>query len=541
VCSNPCCQQHRVLLEGTMPKDRARPPVTSRKGTNPKKKKRRIELCGVCDSNESFPGLFSDVACTYPNKYLKTEQAVELKSGKYCCKLNCASRYTPNQVRAVREYYCSLAKVDRSWFVHQRHRREEKDDDGVHVKSKGCFYLEEPGVVEKVFSKEHHGHLEDIVVGDSAPQCCRNWLAWCICSAASTLGRDATDRKRGVQENGRAPVKTERGRKWLRAALDQYEVMPNAACTVLPWRTKNTVHEAFIMEMEEQRKTGRFGEGEDRYGVDYDETSSSDSEHHDSDSDEPARQVPDANCVACTGRGAARCGCVSSGSSDEPESGEDSDPYGVPDDEEKDDSGRSHKKSLYRYGNIRLGKVTAGPVDPDLPSLTHFLHAWRSDESLCRGCVCRKFLPFAKCDICFKHRQEGYHTKDDKKRAAATKNHRKHIQQVLLDRAVIKEDRQHSARCDDELMVVAIDGADGKDSVVPKLEELTKMMAEGHQAKMHVYGCIDEGRQPRVYVCTDNVKQGHNATIQVRSATGGVGRYVNAAQSNRLTYLMNER
>ena len=473
-----------------------------------RKRKRRYLVQAVDgeDNVAGFPGMLAPMSCKYPNKYKKKDCLVEVRSGKHCCGNKCGTRYTPDHVRAIRAYFYSLSKVDRSTFVHRRHRRRDEHE------GRGAFFLEPPQDVAVAFAKEKHTNLSEVLLSSKGDQCCQAWLGWCLCVSEGTLKRDAADVNRGVHQNGRPPVLAETAKQWVRTAQETYEVMPNERLTVLPWRTKSSAHAAFVQEEEQRRETGRYGPEGDRYAKEHAaETTGTEGTDDAAGDDGGGRNGT--SCAACRGRGRPRCACISSEDTDEPEA---VDAWSSSEDA-RDGPKTQYEKSKYRYGNYLLGLKSEGPEDPNIPTLSHFLRAWREDKVLRSGVVCRKYLPFAKCDICFKHRQEGYHTKDDKKRAMAHKNHRAHLDDVLQDRAVLKLLRQRAARCSDDLMVVAIDGADSKDMVVPKLEELTKMMAEGHQAKMHVYGCVDEGREPRVFVSTDNVKQGHNATIQVRA------------------------
>jgi hypothetical protein len=497
--------------------------------------------------------LVTKTCCTFPNRIAARECVVEKKPWKACCgRSRCCDAYSTEDVAALRQYYFSLSKHDRRGFVQARHQRQQVR--GRRVTQKGLFLLEGPGRVEDKFASRGTLLPPDL---EGMTRCCTTWLAWCLDVAPKTLRANAVERD-GLHAQGRARRKEKHVEDWLWACRGRYLVMPHVegaqkdTVTVVPFRSHIAMHCSYIIESELARGTGRFEKGEDRYEndepTDDSEAETADDEYEseasagDGDDDEEADDLGH-GCKADRCRSSRRCRCHDLDSSSE--SGEEDgsafrDPCQPPDlvissSDEGDDEGkdegedeeeeepepekrRRRKKQKYRYGNVLLGHADKHKVDPSLPSLAHFNRIWRLNDELRKYLVVRKYMPFAKCNWCFRYRTEGYHTKDRKKAREARRQHRRHLQEQHRNRAAVEAKRDLARRQPDECLVIGIDGADNGKNDLPHFEEVTKQVSGSHGATIHLTGVLPEGGlggRPLVYVGVDNVKQGHNVTIQV--------------------------
>lgn len=498
-----------------------------------KSAKRKGGFGVVCDKNsfeeQAAAKRLSTQACTYPNKFVRSDKKRtfqvlkrDLPKRGCCCKQECCSRYKPEQVAAVRAYFLSLAKADRRAFCHQRHQRQVVEDR--QEDKEGFYVLEDPSAVESKFNATAHGCLTEVALLDGMRRCCAKWLAWCLGISHTTLSANAVTRD-GLHSTGSSPMERD-VLEWLHECKEYYLVMPHLCdsqketATVAPWRTFKAAHAAYIHEREKANRTGRYGEdGDDYAGVDdWDD-------NIEEDGDDSPHSCEAANC-----QGHSRCCCHDlEGIEDQfdqhdrerdAEEDDDENMFQEQDDDEdarKDPCAptREPKRAPYRYGNTLLGLTRDGPQDSTLCTYAHFNKVWRRDSTLRKYLLVRKYIPFAKCDLCFKFRSEGYHTKDKTKANEARKKHAKHLEEMRKNRDAVEAERRRARRDPDEVMVLAIDGAENGKNDLPHFEELTKHIAASKGATMHLTGVLDEGRRPRVFVGLDNVKQGHNVTIQV--------------------------
>ena len=475
--------------------------------------------------------LLTEKACTWGFRYDNNSRTVcAMRDGDApCCTGGgCHEKYSVSECQIVRAYYCSLVKTDRHYFVHDRHAYREAE--GRTLKRRGHFKFESAATVAKKFGKVNHEYLMDadfFVDDGDAIRVCAKWFAWCLGVCKDTL-RYNPKYKANIHTSPRLIPKWHLTVDFFDDCKERYEIMPapvddkSSKCfTVLPWRTHSLVHAAFVMEHERLHKTGRFAPGMDQYNQ---HTEADLGESDDSDSDSSPCDYEGCSAKACVE--AKKCVCYDDATAEFKH--DDEAEFDCPESSFtnvlRSDTEQERTTIKYRYGNKHLGAEAAGPLDKRIPGLRHFCRIWKDTDEYDHQVVVRTHMPFAKCAVCYKNRQETYHTRDEKKSALAREAQRLHLLAVARDRTVLDNVRQRARDNPNEVMCLAIDGADNGKNALPHFDEVTKGATSAKGANIHILGVLDEGRRPRVFVCTDNVKQGHNTSIQVHSpqiATAG--------------------
>jgi hypothetical protein len=179
-----------------------------------------------------------------------------------------------------------------------------------------------------------------------------------------------------------------------------------------------------------------------------------------------------------------------------------------------DDRASGKQRERFRYRNPMLGLMKPGEtLQPDIPCYEYFLFVWRKEKEL-RKIKVRRWLPFAKCDICKELRtltaKPGISFEDKEK---AREKHRLHVAEVAVDRNLYYEKRDRSLRNPVEELVVTMDGAGCQEHELPHFWDQCKATAV-HKCKVHVYGALVHGHSPRVFLSEDVCKQGNNVSIQ---------------------------
>ena len=172
-------------------------------------------------------------------------------------------------------------------------------------------------------------------------------------------------------------------------------------------------------------------------------------------------------------------------------------------------------KTKFRYGNKDLGPVD--PERPEVPGLacqSTFNKYWRCDPVL-RKIIVREHLPFAKCNICIRHRQKAERKRTDEVMEEDRVALRAHLEEVKNEKLMYYSNRSRGRHSFLEFLSIIIDGADQSKHDLPHFKDQSKMSDEMAKVKMHLYGALVHGRGAYAFTIPDHEKQGHNATIQV--------------------------
>ena len=403
------------------------------------------------------------------------------------------SNYSAHVIQKLRMYFATLPHVDQRLFVSPGVRctladsRIAKGGDLSNVRLHRGFSLEKPDILEQ--------RLTDAIASKKpmqtpvATECdlvCQKFLLW-------ALGRSLTwfnqpDRKHKSREYQQGPedrvfqtqpirqgdgmrvaLKSRYVTDWLTQQKKEHLVLPNESATILPYKDRREAHASFVLEAERRLV---FEHREASIDLVYSDGLSKEEEgRHNPDEEQGERQGALAAAV--------------------PE--------------------RS------RYGNIVLGAKGAVPECSDIAGFTWFCSVWRSAEDgfFRRTCKMRKWMPFAKCDACAKHRQAMAATKDPEEMSRLNALHREHLERVKRERLSYVMRQRLSIMNPTRYLSLIIDGADSSSMQLPHLAERSHISDACPKIKMHVLGCIAHGRDTYAYTCPPHIAQGHNITIQV--------------------------
>ena len=175
------------------------------------------------------------------------------------------------------------------------------------------------------------------------------------------------------------------------------------------------------------------------------------------------------------------------------------------------------EKSLCRYGNRLLGKKSefgGRPEHKSIASLGWFCQVWTKDNTLSNLSI-RKWMPFAKCDVCKQFKDQEETEKDPAVREEVRAKYKTHLEEVQIERRCYYSNRQRAQQDPARFLSLIIDGADQSDHRLPHWHEKSHATDGANKIKLHVYGCISHGRKAYAYTIPAHVGQGHNVTIEV--------------------------
>jgi hypothetical protein len=167
-----------------------------------------------------------------------------------------------------------------------------------------------------------------------------------------------------------------------------------------------------------------------------------------------------------------------------------------------------------RYGNRLLGAKVDFASHSEIASLTYFRAVWSQDHKQGKYTI-RRWLPFAKCTVCKKFKDNERLEKNSIARKDIQTAYDKHLREVKLERQHYYSNRLRSESDPATYLSLIIDGADQSDHQCPHWCERSHASAACTRQKLYLYGCIAHGRKAYVYTVPDHVKQGHDTTIEV--------------------------
>jgi len=258
---------------------------------------------------------------------------------------------------------------------------------------------------------------------------------------------------------------------WLEQQRKEHLIMPNAECTVLPYRTKREAHGCFVLDTE-QKVCADGGKAGRELVAHYGGSSAQD----------PSQEEG---------------GNVGGGGDDVVLSARDA-----------------------RYGNVAMGPKGMAPEDPAIASLSWFEAVWNQEKNL-EGkpfadiCKIRAWMPFAKCDTCTGFREQINDTCCPKEKARLKMDQYIHLERVKRERLSYVMRQRLAKLYPNQYLSLIIDGADTSNFMIPHLCERSHQSDMTTKVKMHVLGCIVHGVDTYAYTCPPHIAQGHNITIQV--------------------------
>ena len=152
---------------------------------------------------------------------------------------------------------------------------------------------------------------------------------------------------------------------------------------------------------------------------------------------------------------------------------------------------------------------------PDLACrIDYFRRVWREGDDTKRFKV-RKWIRFAKCDVCVAYRADVSKTKDEAALTALAADFRSHIQDVKDERGAYYERRDLGASRPDEYLSIIIDGADQQRFALPWFRELSHDTMNLYRLRLGLHGLLAHGDGAYTFTALPDQKQGTNATTEV--------------------------
>ena len=177
-------------------------------------------------------------------------------------------------------------------------------------------------------------------------------------------------------------------------------------------------------------------------------------------------------------------------------------------------AGRLPDEDKARYGNRLLGAKVELASHPDIATLAYFRDVWNADHRVGRYTI-RRWLPFAKCSVCKKFKDNERLEKNSIARKEIQIAYDTHLRDVKWERQHYYSNRLRAESDPATYLSLIIDGADQSDHQCPHWCERSHASAAITRQKLYLYGCISHGRKAYVYTVPDHVKQGHDTTIEV--------------------------
>ena len=402
----------------------------------------------------------------------------------------------------LRLYISKLPKADARLFVAPGERCTLNEDllaktqAAVHKslsnkKLHVDWRLEKPDILEARLNAAllaDKGRLQHPVRSDCQESCqdfvcfaigkSKNWFNQPKKNNASRTSpmEEKTDRVFNVNaeyamEADRPALKARLVKDWLEQQRQEHLVMPNAECTILPYKTKREAHGCFVLDTEQKVCADGGKAGRDLV-----------SHYGGSSAQDPAQEDG---------------GDVGGGGDDVILSARDA-----------------------RYGNVGMGPKGMAPEHDAIASLSWFEAVWNKQTNeegtpFAKMCKIRAWMPFAKCDTCTGYREESANTCCPKEKARLKLAQYIHLERVKRERLSYVMRQRLAKLYPLQYMSMIIDGADTSSFMIPHLSERSHVSDMTTKVKMHVLGCIVHGADTYAYTCPPHIAQGHNITIQV--------------------------
>ena len=175
---------------------------------------------------------------------------------------------------------------------------------------------------------------------------------------------------------------------------------------------------------------------------------------------------------------------------------------------------KAPESTQWRYGNQILGPKGALPESEVIAGLGYFLQIWHGNIEAMK-CIVRRWLPFAKCDVCVTNREAASKTRDGDTRAQLALALSAHLQFVERERMSYYMRRLQGIYQPKEFLSMIVDGADQSDHDLPHQPHKSHAADQAWRLKMHLMGVLVHGVGAYAYTCPAHIAQGNNVTIQV--------------------------
>ena len=171
-----------------------------------------------------------------------------------------------------------------------------------------------------------------------------------------------------------------------------------------------------------------------------------------------------------------------------------------------------YRVEVYEAFKVEMTQAR-GYSESELPTRQYFCHIWKTNPDTI-NVILRRWLPFARCDICTSLRDKRDETKNRKARAEITRQLREHVKFVRRERMSYYYKKRLATQRPEEYISVIIDGADQSDYNIPYRWVKTKTQESAWRVPVKLMGAIVHGRGHYAFTHIKNVKAGTNVTIE---------------------------
>jgi hypothetical protein len=402
-----------------------------------------------------------------------------------CCKSDeCCVRYDEDDngflVQLARSVWRQLSRSSRRQFL--KDRTIYVGHDNVELASRkntkmNSFFLETPAHLFEKLIRVRDGHSTTVGrPGVSQVQfVCKIYFMWMFGFSNNflyphhhQLGAGATstahDRELCVDPQRAthiySAIKANEIEQWLRELGKLSIVLPNEDYVVLPYATKKITHAAYVRD--EELRLG----------------------------------CPWANRADLLHWDAEYCDMVNVEAND------------------NEEVANPLPATTYRYGNDLCLKKSDAPTDDRIASMSTFYQTWVDKARRLMHFRCRKFIPFAKCDICVEYRKMDSMESSKVAKQVLRKKQGGHIQDIKNERSVYMGNASRAQQNPSSYLSMIIDGADQADFALPHSKERSHATEAAWKLQLKLYGVIVHGVGVWAYTCPPHIGQGNNVTIQ---------------------------
>ena len=169
-----------------------------------------------------------------------------------------------------------------------------------------------------------------------------------------------------------------------------------------------------------------------------------------------------------------------------------------------------------RYFNRLCGPHGDPPreMHDEICVLPWFVVCWTTDKTL-KQYIIRKWIPFAKCEICKQFKLAELKEKDPQVRRTKQQLYDRHLAETELERRCYYSNRIRAICEPSVYLSLIIDGADQKFNQLPHYAERSHATDGETLQKVFVHGCLAHGREAYLFTFPPHVRQGHNITCEM--------------------------
>ena len=449
-------------------------------GKTLKPKKRKLRRIDPDSKRQTLKRERIQRVCERDARKLSPEKCTWPADELPCCYDECCLTSTQGLVRMLKKYFMSLDFISRREFLAQRlHFDNHKDvDTGTKLNT---FFLEEPEILlERLTLLDGTERKLPKPEPEDLRQVCQRYLYFVLGSCRNLLypyhaknvnGDHSKPRERVLDceptRKTRAEIRDPELRvhaeKWITELLAVSMKLPNSQHEVAPYMTRKIAHSIYVRDSELHNKCPWTKGTEDDLSAEYDE-------------------INDAAAAAYWKEQVGKS---------------------------KSDAGISP----WRYGNHLCMKLEDLPVDHRICSYSHFCAVWRTCKSS-KNLKCRRYLPFAKCDLCVEYRDADVSTRCPKKKQIIRDKHAKHIKHVRRERNVYYRNRLRAKLYPKKYLSMIVDGADQGQFALPHVTNKSHVTLKAWKLRLKVMGVKVHGRGVWAFTVATHVAQGNNVTIQ---------------------------